>query len=71
VSFVNNDNKISWCYAFVGIDDARTHYIRSVTYEPHSAHIHGYKVPLWVELNRASHSEKGRFVDAEGYWHSV
>src|SRR5659263_620668 len=51
LSFVNNNNKISWCYAFVGNDDARTHYIRSVTYEPHSAHIHGYKVPLWVELN--------------------
>jgi hypothetical protein len=71
VPLVNNDNEITWRYAFVGIDDARVHHIRSVSYESHSAHINGDKVPLRVEFNRASYSEKGHFFDAEGYWHSV
>ena len=71
VSLVNNDNEISWYYTFIGIDDAGTHHIRSVTYEPHRAHINGYKVSLRAEFYRASYGEKGRFVDTYGHWHSV
>jgi hypothetical protein len=71
MSLINNDDEIPWRDTFVGIDDARAHHICPVTYEPNGAHINAYKVPLWVEFNRASHSEKGRFFDTEGYWHSV